>query len=496
MTTIPTATRSPPARAWRCATARRPTTASRRRQRPTSSRLPMTVKVLLENLLRHAGGGIVAESDVRALAAWRRAPASEAEVPVPARARASCRTSRACPRWSTWPRCATRWRPWAAIRRASTRSCPPTWSSTTRSRWIARPPTTRSPSTSTASTSATASATSSCAGRRRAFRDLRVVPPGTGIVHQVNLEYLATVVQRRIAADGSAVAFPDTLVGTDSHTTMINGLGVLGYGVGGIEAEAVLLGQPLYQPMPRVVGVRLHGELPLGATATDLVLVVSQMLRGHGVVGAFVEFAGDGLALLALADRATISNMSPEFGATAALFPIDEETLRLPAPDRPRTRRSSIWSSATPRTRASGAGRAACPSSTRRWSSTWPPSSPAWPARVGRRIGCRWASLKAAFRAAFPDGLEGDACRSVPADRALRGRGRQRADPADAAARPGARRPLDGRAGAAAVPPAARRGAATRRSTGGGRRAAAGACAPARWSSPPSPAAPTPPTRR
>ena len=159
-----------------------------------------------------------------------------------------------------------------------------------------------------------------------AFSDLRVVPPGTGIVHQVNLEFLATVVAERADEDGP-VAFPDTLVGTDSHTTMINGLGVLGYGVGGIEAEAVLLGQPLYQPMPRVVGVRLHGELPRGSTATDLVLVVTEMLRGFGVVGAFVEFAGDGLASLSLADRATIANMSPEFGATSTLFPIDDETL-------------------------------------------------------------------------------------------------------------------------------------------------------------------------
>jgi aconitate hydratase len=155
-----------------------------------------------------------------------------------------------------------------------------------------------------------------------AFRDLRVVPPGTGIIHQVNLEFLATVV-----ADRDGVAFPDTVVGTDSHTTMVNGLGVLGYGVGGIEAEAVLLGQPLYQPMPHVVGVRLHGALPRGSTATDLVLVVTEMLRAHGVVGSFVEFAGDGLATLALADRTTISNMSPEFGATSTLFPIDDETI-------------------------------------------------------------------------------------------------------------------------------------------------------------------------
>jgi aconitate hydratase len=160
-----------------------------------------------------------------------------------------------------------------------------------------------------------------------AFRDLRVVPPGTGIVHQVNLEFLATVVTDRDDGHGARVAYPDTLVGTDSHSTMINGLGVLGFGVGGIEAEAVLLGQPLYQPMPHVVGVRLHGALPQGSTATDLVLVVTEMLRTHGVVGSFVEFAGDGLAGLSLADRATISNMSPEFGATATLFPIDDETL-------------------------------------------------------------------------------------------------------------------------------------------------------------------------
>src|SRR6187431_3122440 len=160
-----------------------------------------------------------------------------------------------------------------------------------------------------------------------AFRDLRVVPPGTGIVHQVNLEYLATVVADREDEDGTRIAMPDTVVGTDSHTTMVNGLGVLAWGVGGIEAEAALLGQPLYQPMPRIVGVRLHGELPRGSTATDLVLVVTEMLRSFGVVGAFVEFAGDGLTSLSLADRATISNMSPEFGATSTLFPIDDETL-------------------------------------------------------------------------------------------------------------------------------------------------------------------------
>ena len=162
---------------------------------------------------------------------------------------------------------------------------------------------------------------------QQAFENFRVVPPGTGIVHQVNLEYLAKVVQVR-DIDGDQVAFPDTLVGTDSHTTMINGLGVLGWGVGGIEAEAVLLGQPLYQLTPVVVGMRLTGKLPEGTTATDLVLTVTQMLRKHGVVNKFVEFAGPGLSSLSLPDRATIANMSPEFGATATLFPVDAETLR------------------------------------------------------------------------------------------------------------------------------------------------------------------------
>src|ERR1700674_2109511 len=162
---------------------------------------------------------------------------------------------------------------------------------------------------------------------QQAFSNFRVVPPGTGIVHQVNLEYLASVVMTR-EEDGETLAYPDTLVGTDSHTTMINGLGVLGWGAGGIEAEAVLLGQPIYLLTPEVIGVRLTGALPEGSTATDLVLTVTQMLRKRGVVGKFVEFTGSGLSFLTLADRATISNMSPEFGATATLFPVDDETLR------------------------------------------------------------------------------------------------------------------------------------------------------------------------
>ncbi len=157
-----------------------------------------------------------------------------------------------------------------------------------------------------------------------AFHNFRVVPPDTGIVHQVNLEYLARVV----FTDDRGNAYPDTLVGTDSHTTMINGLGVLGWGVGGIEAEAAMLGQPVSMLIPPVVGFRLHGKLPEGATATDLVLTVTQLLRKKGVVGNFVEFYGAGLASLPLADRATIANMAPEYGATCGIFPVDAETIR------------------------------------------------------------------------------------------------------------------------------------------------------------------------
>ncbi|MGB3329416.1 MAG: aconitate hydratase, partial [Thermomicrobiales bacterium] len=162
---------------------------------------------------------------------------------------------------------------------------------------------------------------------QRAFQNFRAVPPGTGIVHQVNLEYLASVVATKQEA-GETIALPDTLVGTDSHTTMVNGLGVLGWGVGGIEAEAVMLGQPLYQLSPEVVGLKFHGQMRPGTTATDLVLAVTQLLRKHGVVGRFVEYCGTGLSNLSLADRATIANMAPEYGATAGLFPIDDETLK------------------------------------------------------------------------------------------------------------------------------------------------------------------------
>src|SRR5215218_7159534 len=160
-----------------------------------------------------------------------------------------------------------------------------------------------------------------------AFTDFKVVPPGTGIVHQVNIEHLARVVFTR-EVDGAMTAYPDTCVGTDSHTTMVNGIGVVGWGVGGIEAEAAMLGQPVSMLIPRVVGFRLNGDLPEGATATDLVLTITEMLRKHGVVGKFVEFYGPGVSALPLANRATIGNMSPEFGSTIAVFPVDEETIK------------------------------------------------------------------------------------------------------------------------------------------------------------------------
>ena len=161
---------------------------------------------------------------------------------------------------------------------------------------------------------------------QQAFDNFRVVPPNVGIVHQVNLEFLAQCVFLRDDGAGP-VAVPDTLVGTDSHTTMINGLGVVGWGVGGIEAEAVMLGQPLYMLLPEVVGFELTGKLAAGATATDLVLTVTEILRAQGVVGKFVEFYGGGVSAMSLADRATIANMAPEYGATMGFFPIDDETL-------------------------------------------------------------------------------------------------------------------------------------------------------------------------
>ena len=292
-------------------------------------RLPHTVKILLENALRHAAGGsgLVGAEDVRALAGWDPSAPGEYELPfMPGRVILQDFTGVPCVV------------DLAAMRDAVAElgGDPARINPLVPADLVIDHSVQVDQYGSDAAFLINVEREYERNGERyallrwaqQAFDNFRVVPPGTGIVHQVNLEFLADVVSARPDEGGDLVAFPDTLVGTDSHTTMINGLGVLGWGVGGIEAEAALLGQPLYQPLPIVVGFRLDGELPAGATATDLVLTVTEILRAHGVVGKFVEFHGPGLSRLGLADRATISNMSPEFGATATLFPVDDETLR------------------------------------------------------------------------------------------------------------------------------------------------------------------------
>jgi len=290
------------------------------------SSLPFTIKILLEAALRSLDGFAVTEEHVRAIAAWGTAAVSDAEIPfVPARVLLQDFTG--VP---------------AVVDLAAMRSAV---------HRLGGDPTQINPRVqvdlvidhSVQVDAFGALSAMAVNGRReferngeryaflrwgqQAFDQFRVVPPESGIVHQVNLEHLASVVQDRETPDGR-VAFPDSLVGTDSHTTMVNGLGVLGWGVGGIEAEAVMLGQPLFMVMPPVVGLQLTGELPAGATATDLVLTVTQMLRKHGVVGRFVEFHGPGVGRLSLPDRATVANMAPEYGATTGFFPVDDEALR------------------------------------------------------------------------------------------------------------------------------------------------------------------------
>jgi aconitate hydratase len=290
--------------------------------------LPFTVKIILENALRHAGSELVSEKDVLALANWTPGSASQSEAEyaympgrvllqdftgVPAVADLAAMRS-AMARMGGDPQKVNQLVPADLVIDHSVQ-VDQFGSTLAFARNVER------------EYERNSERYGLLRWGQQAFSNFRVVPPGTGICHQVNLEFLASVVMTK-EEDGETVAFPDTLVGTDSHTTMVNGLGVLGWGVGGIEAEAVLLGQPLYLLTPEVIGVRLSGSLPEGATATDLVLTVTQMLRKRGVVGKFVEFTGSGLSYLSLPDRATISNMSPEFGATATLFPVDEETLR------------------------------------------------------------------------------------------------------------------------------------------------------------------------
>ena len=325
---------------------------------------------------------------------------------------------------------------------------------------------------------------------QQAFADFKVVPPGTGIVHQINCEYLARVVFTNEAGQ----AYPDTLVGTDSHTPMVNGLGVLGWGVGGIEAEAAMLGQPISMLMPKVVGFKLSGELPEGSTATDLVLTVTELLRRHGVVGKFVEFYGPGVGNVPVENRATIGNMSPEYGSTCAIFPIDAETLRyLSFTGRPPelvalveayAKEQGLWHD---------------PAAEPRYSETVELDlgtvvpSLAGPRRPQDRVAL--TDARRSFRAALADmaphpiredGPDEASAESFPASdppAAMAGvvpdsnhdpapAGWFEPDPTGASGRPGKR-----------VPSRWRTGPASTSTTG-------------TWSSPPSPAAPTPPTRR
>jgi aconitate hydratase len=301
------------------------------------SSLPVSIRILLENVLRHCGNGVVTEDHVRAVAAWRPKPDQGLEVPfMPGRV--------VLQDFTGVPAVVDL----AAMRDAmvALKSDPTRINPLVRTDLVIDHSVQVDFFGTVAAFELNVEREMERNGERytllrwaqKAFDNFSVVPPGTGIVHQVNLEYLASVV--RLEANGGAggrataqppnrlTAYPDTLVGTDSHTTMINGLGVVGWGVGGIEAEAVMLGQPYFMQLPEVVGFKLSGALAPGTTATDLVLVVTQMLRKHGVVNKFVEFFGPGLSRLGLADRATIANMSPEYGATIGFFPVDAETLK------------------------------------------------------------------------------------------------------------------------------------------------------------------------
>jgi len=290
------------------------------------SRTPFVVKVLIENVLRNAGGEFVTEDDVRALAAWGPNSGLAREVPLlPARVVMQDFTGVPCVVDLAAMRDAMRdlgadpgrINPLVPADLVIDHSVQVDFFGTDQSfeENVAK------------EYERNAERYALLRWAQQAFQDFRAVPPGTGIVHQVNLEYLASVVATR-EVDGELRAYPDSLVGTDSHTTMISGIGILGFGVGGIEAEANLLGQPINLPWPVVVGVKLTGQLQPGATATDLVLTLTEMLRAHGVVGKFVEFYGDGLSNITLADRATIANMAPEYGATTGIFPVDVEALR------------------------------------------------------------------------------------------------------------------------------------------------------------------------
>ncbi len=289
-------------------------------------RLPFSIRVLLENALRFAGRGVVTEQHVREIAAWQPKDPARGEIPfMPARVVLQDFTGVPCVV------------DLAAMRDAMARMggdpqkinpvvpCDLVIDHSVQVDYFGSPEAYERNVALEYERNRERYQLLKFA--QRAFRNFRAVPPGTGIVHQVNLEHLSPAVQLR-EQHGELTAYPDTCVGTDSHTTMINGLGVMGWGVGGIEAEAVMLGQPYFMLIPDVIGVKLTGTLPLGTTATDLVLTVTQMLRKRGVVDKFVEFYGPGLSSLSLADRATIANMAPEYGATMGFFPVDAETVR------------------------------------------------------------------------------------------------------------------------------------------------------------------------
>ena len=288
-------------------------------------RLPFSIRVLLENVLRHAGRGVVTAEHVRELAGWTPATAGQGEVPfMPARVVLQDFTGVPCVVDLAAMRDAMAEMGGDPQRINPVVPCDLVIDHSVQVDYFGTPEAFKLNVAMEFGRNAERYQLLKFA--QRAFENFRAVPPGTGIVHQVNLEYLSPCVQLR-DQHGALTAYPDTLVGTDSHTTMINGLGVMGWGVGGIEAEAVMLGQPYFMVSPKVVGMRLVGTLPAGCTATDLVLTVTQQLRAAGVVDKFVEFFGPGLAELPLADRATIANMAPEYGATMGFFPVDAETL-------------------------------------------------------------------------------------------------------------------------------------------------------------------------
>ncbi|MEO8478094.1 MAG: aconitate hydratase AcnA [Gemmatimonadota bacterium] len=292
----------------------------------TLDRLPFSIRVLLENMLRHVGRGVVTEDHVRSLASWTPESAGHDEIPfMPARVVLQDFTGVPCVVDLAAMRDAMAEMGGDPARINPVVPCDLVIDHSVQVDYYGTPEAFKLNVAMEFGRNAERYQLLKFA--QRAFKDFRVVPPGTGIVHQVNLEYLSPCIQLR-EQHGEMTAYPDTLVGTDSHTTMINGLGVMGWGVGGIEAEAVMLGQPYFMVAPRVVGMRLVGTLPAGCTATDLVLTLTQQLRAAGVVDKFVEFYGPGLASLPLADRATIANMSPEYGATMGFFPVDAETIK------------------------------------------------------------------------------------------------------------------------------------------------------------------------